>query len=171
MGKKTGRARGRPSRIPDEQTKFLSGFWSSWDDARAENDRTIVSSFYNDVATQFLQKFGPPVPKSAEEASSGIVPSTSSAVEQGAADADTNATFNINALDPTLRNIGPNNTTVPHAQVTFPLQPSPPNAQDHPTLSTSAGSSALPSQSPKNDWSRTRSVSLHLDNLALFIFV
>ena len=153
MGKKTGRARGRPSRIPDAQTKFLAEFWSSWDDARAGNDRTVISSFYNDVATQFLQKFGPPVPRTAEE---GFTESdTPNAVSEEPTNND--PTFDINALDPRLRNIGPNNTTVSHGQVTFQL--SPPDLDDSaPSTSTSTKPTVHPVQPSKNDWGRTRSV-------------
>ena len=166
MAKKTKCAHGRPSQLPDKQTKFLSGFWSSWDDARADNDRAIISSFYNDMATQFLQKFGVPTSRPIEEGPAE--PGTSTASNGEPVNVD--QTFDINALNPALWNIGPNNMRVLHTQVTFPACPS--NTQAHPTSSTSADSSVPPSQPSKNDWGRTRSVSLHVQsNYPIFLLI
>ena len=165
MGKKTGRARGRPSRLPVEQTKFLASFWASWDDARAGEDRAAISLFYNDVATQFLQKFGPPGAKALEE-------EASSSKAPGAVGGElpiTDPTFDINTLDPTLRNVGPNNTTRSHALVTFPL--SPPTSQGETTPSPSTDPPPPASESPKNDWARTRLVCIHWYPLDIIFYV
>lgn len=152
MGKKTGRSRGRPSRIPSEQSKFLASFWSSWDDARAANDRAVVSSFYNDLATKYLEKFGPP---GGETPTPAATPSgTPNPDIQRPSDVD--STFDINTLDPALRNIGPNNPSTSHASTT--LSASPPGAGIiSPPSSTTPP--ADPSDVPQNDWGKTRSVS------------
>ena len=163
MGKKTGRPRGRPSRLPKEQTKFLSSFWSSWDDARAENDRSIVSFFYNDVATKFLEKFGPPGIKLADEE----LDTSSSLNTEAAGSNGTGPTFDINKLDPQLRDIGPNNTTTSHASVDPPLPP--PVTQDVPSSpSSSKDPLPVPSDASQSDWNKARAVCIFSSSFFVF---
>ena len=162
MAKKTGCPRGRLSRLPKEQTKFLSSFWSSWDDARAENDRSIVSFFYNDIATKFLEKFGPPGIKLADEELD-----TSEHLNAEAQGSNgTHPTFDINTLDPQLRAIGPNNTTTSHASVDPPLPP--PVTQDVPSSSSSEDPLPVPSDASQSDWNKARAVCIFFS--AFFVF-
>ena len=161
MAKKTGRPRGRPSRLPEEQAKFLSSFWSGWDDARAENDRGIVSSFYNNVATAFLEKFGPPgIKVSAEEP--GILESSTTETQESSVAVGSESGFDINTLDPELQNVGPSNTSTSHSAAST----LPPVTQGQPSSSNTPVPPS--SKDPQSDWNKTRSVCLYLFFLYLF---
>ena len=154
MGRKTksSRPRGRPSRLPEEQTKFLSSFWSGWDDARAENDRGVVSSFYNNVATAFLEKFGPPGIKLPAEESDISGSLTTEAQGSGGA---VSSEFDINVLDPQLRDVGPSITATSHS----PASALPPVTQGQLSFSNTPVPSS--SEDPQSDWSKTRSVCVY----------
>lgn len=145
MRKKTGRNRGHPSRIPEEQTKFLSSFWGGWDEARANRDKNAMSTFYNNVTSQFLEKFG-------------VAPTGTPTVDRDDNDdtvdvsgpsTEGTSAFDINLLDPELRHIGPSNTVTPPAAITFPAQP--------PTSNTQVPSS----DARQSEWGKTRLVCPH----------